>query len=45
MAFEMRSSCERCEASLDAAGPAFICSFECTFCARCAEALSRVCPN
>ncbi|MEE4205255.1 MAG: DUF1272 domain-containing protein, partial [Erythrobacter sp.] len=24
---------------------AFICSFECTFCASCAEALDDLCPN
>lgn len=27
------------------AGGAFICSFECTFCAACAEALDDRCPN
>ncbi|MBX9796776.1 DUF1272 domain-containing protein [Sphingomonas sp.] len=43
---EMRPDCERCGADLpaDAAG-AFICSFECTFCADCADALDEVCPN
>ena len=31
---EMRPDCERCGADLPAdAGGAFICSFECTFCA------------
>ena len=24
---------------------AFICSFECTFCAECADALDDMCPN
>ena len=28
----------------DAPG-AFICSFECTFCAECADALDDICPN
>jgi hypothetical protein len=44
---EMRPACERCEAELlpDAPG-AWICSFECTFCERCATgSLSRTCPN
>lgn len=43
---EMRPDCERCGADLpaDQAG-AFICSFECTFCAECTEALDDVCPN
>ena len=43
---EMRPDCERCGADLPAAQPgAFICSFECTFCAACAEKLDDLCPN
>lgn len=43
---EMRPDCERCGADLPAETPgAFICSFECTFCAPCAEALDDRCPN
>ncbi|MCW2337854.1 hypothetical protein M2337_002087 [Sphingobium sp. B2D3A] len=43
---EMRPDCERCGADLPAdAGGAFICSFECTFCAECAEDLDDRCPN
>jgi uncharacterized protein len=43
---EMRPDCERCGADLPAEGAgAFICSFECTFCAACAEALDDRCPN
>ena len=43
---EMRPDCERCGADLPADEPgAFICSFECTFCAACAEALDEHCPN
>src|SRR3546814_18803363 len=43
---EMRPDCERCGTDLPAAaGGAFICSFECTFCAACSEALDDVCPN
>jgi hypothetical protein len=43
---EMRPDCERCGMDLraDLSG-AFICSFECTFCAACADALDDVCPN
>ena len=46
MSLEMRPACERCDAVLaaDAAG-AFICSFECTFCAMCAETMAGTCPN
>jgi hypothetical protein len=43
---EMRPDCERCGADLPAAAPgAFICSFECTFCAECTDALDDRCPN
>lgn len=43
---EMRPDCERCGADLPAEAPgAFICSFECTFCADCAEGLDDRCPN
>jgi len=43
---EMRPDCERCGTDLPADEPgAFICSFECTFCAECAEALDDRCPN
>lgn len=43
---EMRPDCERCGTDLAAEAPgAFICSFECTFCAPCAEALDDRCPN
>ena len=42
----MHPDCQRCGADLPAqAGGAFICSFECTFCAECAEALDDRCPN
>lgn len=43
---DMRPDCERCGADTPAATPgAFICSFECTFCADCADALDDRCPN
>jgi uncharacterized protein len=45
MALEMRTACERCGADLDPGGEAAICSYECTFCRSCAEAMDRVCPN
>lgn len=44
---QMRPNCECCDVDLppDAAG-AMICSFECTFCAECAQArLGGRCPN
>jgi len=44
---ELRPSCEHCDTDLPpAASNARICSFECTFCADCAETiLQNVCPN
>jgi hypothetical protein len=43
---EMRPDCERCGRDLPAdRHGGFICSFECTFCDRCADALEERCPN
>ncbi len=41
----MRSACERCEKALAPDGAAVICSYECTFCRECGEAMGQVCPN
>jgi hypothetical protein len=43
----MRGGCERCGRELPAdSGEAFICSYECTFCAACAQGpLAGRCPN
>jgi hypothetical protein len=45
VALEMREACERCGTALAAAADARICSYECTFCPACTEAMSGVCPN
>ncbi len=45
MSLELRPDCERCGASLEADGEAFICSFECTFCAAYTEARGATCPT
>jgi hypothetical protein len=45
MSLEMRDRCERCEKTLSPDGAAVICSFECTFCPECGEAMAHVCPN
>ncbi len=44
---EMRQFCECCGKNLSPeSGEALICSFECTFCAGCAENVLRgICPN
>ena len=47
MALQLRPNCEYCDKDLPAnATEARICSYECTFCADCAESkLGNVCPN
>lgn len=45
MALEMRTICEHCGADLTPDGAAFICTYECTFCATCTTSMHRVCPN
>ena len=45
MSLEMRPQCERCEKTVEADGPAFICSYECTFCAACSDDMEHNCPN
>jgi uncharacterized protein len=44
---ELRPTCEHCDRALPPdSADARICSFECTFCARCVdEVLGNVCPN
>ncbi|PZR71881.1 MAG: DUF1272 domain-containing protein [Chthoniobacterales bacterium] len=45
MALEMKAACEKCGLELDQRAEAYICIYECTFCAPCAEAMSVICPN
>ena len=47
MALELRPNCEFCDKDLPpSATEARICTFECTFCADCVDAvLQNVCPN
>lgn len=46
MALEMREACEKCGAALaHDDGEAYVCSYECTFCAGCAGAMEKICPN
>jgi uncharacterized protein len=45
MSLEMRQECEKCHQILAANGPARICSYECTFCEKCADEMKNVCPN
>lgn len=41
----MKGSCERCGTCLPATAEAYICSYECTFCATCSQACQARCPN
>jgi uncharacterized protein len=42
----LRPSCECCDRDLPPGSrDAMICSFECTFCAACADKLGGTCPN
>ena len=45
MALEMRASCEKCAAPTPHEAPAFICSYECTFCPGCTATMKHICPN
>jgi uncharacterized protein len=46
MMLTLKPNCECCDRDLPPDSDARICSFECTFCAACAEgALNGVCPN
>jgi hypothetical protein len=42
---KMKPLCERCTAHLRLLEPAYICSYECTFCPECADILDYLCPN
>jgi uncharacterized protein len=46
MGLMMKSECEKCDTPLPMESPdARICSYECTFCARCSAAMRDRCPN
>jgi two-component system LytT family sensor kinase len=41
----MKSNCEGCQRSLSVEAEAYVCSYECTFCADCASMQRRICPH
>jgi two-component system, LytTR family, sensor kinase len=45
MQLEVKTHCLKCGAALRADGLAYICSYECTFCAACASEVEGSCPN
>ncbi|WP_308222240.1 DUF1272 domain-containing protein [Microbacterium oleivorans] len=43
---EMRPTCESCACDLPPRGEAYICSYECTWCAGCRDGFpGHACPN
>ncbi len=42
---EMKEECLKCLAPLGLTSEAMICSYECTYCLKCAEEYDSVCPN
>jgi hypothetical protein len=45
MALELKAVCEKCGETPTTSGVAYIYSYECTFCASCADQMNFVCPN
>ena len=45
MQLQMKTQCTKCGAALRVDGLAYICSYECTFCSRCADESPGNCPN
>ena len=45
MALQMKEQCEICGQKLGHGDEAFVCSYECTFCAKCSEERKYTCPN
>jgi hypothetical protein len=45
MALEYKTTCEKCNISLNMQSEACICSYECTFCESCAKDMANVCSN
>ena len=42
---EMRAQCEKCNTKLNHQAEAYICSYECTYCADCFHEMNAICPN
>jgi hypothetical protein len=45
MGLELKTRCEKCGAALTPDGIAYICSYECSYCERCAREMNFVCAN
>lgn len=42
---QMKPNCEQCNKQLPKDARAYICSYECTYCADCTSKMKHVCPN
>lgn len=42
---KMKKVCQRCSSELGEQAEAYICSYECTFCPDCTDAMNAICPN
>jgi len=42
---EMKPTCEKCSKPLGHEDLACVCSYECTFCPDCTQAMNSKCPN
>jgi hypothetical protein len=42
---KMKSSCEKCNIATSITSLAYICSYECTFCKECTDAMNAICSN
>lgn len=40
----MKTHCEKCSCELGKE-PAYACSYKCTFCKKCTDAMNAICPN
>ncbi len=40
-----KAACEKCDQALPDPSEGLACSFQCTYCAPCADALKMICPN
>ncbi len=45
MQLQLKTQCLKCGTPIRADGLAYICSYECTFCAQCASEAQEYCPN
>lgn len=41
----MKPDCEICHAALPHQAEAYICSYECSFCSKCAQDMGLICKN